>query len=209
MPFPRKLLNEGEDVILDLHPHWWYFSGPVTAVVVSVVLAVVLRNQNDGVGPFLRIVSLGLVLAAVAWLAVTYAKWSTTNVVVTTDRLIHREGVLGKRGKEIPLERVNDISVNQTFFERMLGAGDVTVESGGERGQQVFTDIAKPFIVQNVIYVEMERAKARDADRSGGGGGPRELSIPEQLEKLDDLRQRGIISQAEFDAKKTQLLERM
>ena len=203
MPFPRKLLNEGEDVVLDLHPHWWYFSRPVAAVVVTGVASIVLRSQND----ILRIVVLALVLASVVWLAVVYAKWSTTNVVVTTDRLIHRTGVLGKRGKEIPLERVNDIAVNQTFFERMLGAGDVTIESGGERGQQVFTDIAKPFIVQNVIYTEMERAKARDADRTTGGH--RELSIPEQLEKLDDLRQRGIISQAEFDAKKTQLLERM
>lgn len=205
MPFPRKLLNEGEDVVLDLHPHWWYFSGPVTGVVVAAVAAIFAYTKDV---TFLRLVTLVLLLAAVGWLAVTYAKWSTTNVVITTDRLIHRTGVLGKKGKEIPLERVNDISVNQTFFERLISAGDVTVESGGERGQQVFTDIGKPFIVQNVIYVEMERAKARDADRSGGGR-QRELSIPEQLEKLDDLRQRGIISQAEFDAKKAQLLERM
>ena len=205
MPYPKKLLNDYETVALDLHPHWWYFAGPVTAVVVTAVAAIFAYTKDV---TFLRIVTLVLVLAAVGWLAVTYAKWSTTNVVVTTDRLIHREGVLGKRGKEIPLERVNDISVHQTFFERIIGAGDVTIESGGERGQQRFTDIGKPFIVQNVIYVEMERAKARDADRSGGGRS-RELSIPEQLEKLDDLRQRGIISQAEFDAKKTQLLERM
>ncbi len=207
MPFPRKLLNEGEDVVLDLHPHWWYFAGPVAAVVAICVAAIALRNQDDGVGRFFFMAALVLVLAALVWMGVTYARWSTTNVVVTTDRLIHREGVLGKRGKEIPLERVNDLSVHQTFFERLIGAGDVTIESGGERGQQVFTDIGKPFIVQNVIYVEMERAKARDAGR--GGGGQRELSIPEQLEKLDELRQRGIISQAEFDAKKTQLLERM
>lgn len=203
VPFPRKLLNEGEDVILDLHPHWWYFSGAATAVVVAAVASIVLRNQND----VLRLVLLALVVASVGWLAVTYAKWSTTNVVITTDRLIHRTGVLGKRGKEIPLERVNDISVHQPFFERLIGAGDVTVESGGERGQQVFSQIGKPFVVQNVIYTQMERAKDRDADRMHGGS--RDLSIPEQLERLDDLRQRGIISQAEFDAKKAQLLERM
>lgn len=203
MPFPRKLLNEGEDIVLDLHPHWWYFSGPVAATVVTAVAAIAFRDAHD----VIRILLLGLLLASVVWLAVTYLKWSTTNVVVTTDRLIDREGVLAKRGKEIPLERVNDIAVSQTFFERLIGAGDVTVESGGERGQQVFTDIAKPFIVQNVIYTQMERAKEHDAQRAYGGA--RELSIPEQLEKLDDLRQRGIISQAEFDAKKTQLLERM
>ena len=203
MPFPRKLLNEGEDIVLDLHPHWWFFAGPVTALVLSVVAAIALRGQHD----FIRLLTLALVLVSVVWLGVVYAKWTTTNVVVTTDRLIHRVGVLGKKGKEIPLERVNDIAVNQTFFERIIGAGDVTIESGGERGQQVFTDISKPFIVQNVIYTEMELAKGRDADRANSGR--RDLSIPEQLEKLDDLRQRGIISQAEFDAKKSQLLERM
>ena len=202
MPFPRKLLNEGEDVVLDLHPHWWYFVKPGAALVVTVVAAIALWEVDD----VLRIPLMVLVLACVLWLAVTYAKWSTTNVVVTTDRLIHRIGVLGKRGKEIPLERVNDIAVHQTFFERIIGAGDVTIESGGERGQQVFTDIPKPFLVQNLIYTEMERAKAHDAARAAGY---RELSIPEQLEKLDELRQRGVISQAEFDAKKTQLLERM
>ena len=205
MPFPRKLLNEGEDVILDLHPHWWYFARPGAAVVVTAVAAIALWNVHE----LLRFLLLGLLLGSVGWLAVTYARWSTTNVVVTTDRLIHRSGVLGKQGKEIPLERVNDISVSQTFFERVIGAGDVTIESGGERGQQVFSDISKPFIVQNVIYVEMERAQERDADRSSGRTRAADLSIPEQLEKLDELRQRGIISQAEFDAKKTQLLERM
>ncbi len=202
MPFPRKLLNEGEDIVLELHPHWWFFTKPVTALVVSVVAAIALWGVDD----VLRIPLVVLVLGSVLWLAVVYARWSTTNVVVTTDRLIHRVGVLGKRGKEIPLERVNDIAVHQTFFERIIGAGDVTIESGGERGQQVFTDISKPFLVQNLIYTEMERAKAGDAARAAGY---REQSIPEQLEKLDELRQRGVISQAEFDAKKTQLLERM
>ena len=202
MPFPRKLLNEGEDVVLDLHPHWWYFVKPALALVVTVVGAVALRDNDPA-----RIALLVLIVASVVWLVVVYARWTTTNVVVTTDRLIHRVGVLGKRGKEIPLERVNDIAVNQTLFERLIGSGDVTVESGGERGQQVFTDIPKPFLVQNVIYTEMERSGARDAKRAHGGG--RDLSIPEQLEKLDELRQRGVISQAEFDAKKAQLLDRM
>lgn len=204
MPFPRKLLNEGEDVVLDLHPHWSYFAKPVAAAVVAVVALIGLYDVND----YLRLALVALVLVTAIWVAVTYARWSTTNVVVTTDRLIHRVGVLGKHGKEIPLERVNDISVHQTFLERIIGAGDVTIESGGERGQQVFTDIPKPFLVQNAIYTEMERSKGRDADRLAGAR-QRELSIPEQLEKLDDLRQRGIITQAEFDAKKAQLLERM
>jgi hypothetical protein len=39
--------------------------------------------------------------------------------------------------------------------------------------------------------------------------GRRELSPLEQLEKLEELRQRGVISQAEFEAKKAQLLDRL
>lgn len=201
MPFPRKLLNEGEDIVLDLHPHWWYFVKPVVVLVVGIVGAVALRDVDAA-----RIAFLVVIVVSAGWLAVVYAKWTTTNVVVTTDRLIHRVGVLGKQGKEIPLERVNDIAVSQTLFERLIGSGDVTIESGGERGQQIFSDIPKPFLVQNVIYTEMERAGARDAARASGS---RELSIPEQLEKLDELRQRGVITQAEFDAKKAQLLDRM
>ena len=60
--------------------------------------------------------------------------------------------------------------------------------------------------MQNIIHREIEAAQARDADRMAGR---RELSPLEQLEKLEELRQRGVVSQAEFEAKKAQLLDRM
>jgi uncharacterized membrane protein YdbT with pleckstrin-like domain len=202
VPFPRKLLNEGEDVVLDLHPHWWFFSGPVAAVVVATVAAFALRRVSD----ILLVALVALSLLALLWVGVRYARWASTNFVVTTDRLVFREGVLAKRGKEIPLDRLNDIAVDQTLFERLIGAGDVTIESGGERGQQVFSEMPRPFAVQNAIYREIERAADREAARAAG---PRPLSIPEQIDKLDELRRRGVITRAEFDAKKTQLLERM
>ena len=204
MPFPRKLLNEGEDVVLDLHPHWWFFSGPALSVVVATAAAVFVsaRQVND----VLLLVLVAAALAALLWLGGRYARWATTSFVLTTDRLIFRQGVLAKRGKEIPLERVNDIAVEQSVFGRLVGGGHVTAESGGERGEQVFSDISKPFLVQNAVYHEIERARDRAAARTAG---QRALSVPEQIEKLDELRRRGVITQAEFDAKKTQLLERM
>ena len=69
--------------------------------------------------------------------------------------------------------------------------------------------------MQNVIYHQIEDNENRKFDRigrsPGGGdrGGPPGQTIPEQIEKLDELRRRGVISEAEFQAKKTQLLERM
>src|SRR5206468_1783578 len=85
-----------------------------------------------------------LALIAVLWFVRRYLTWSTTNFVVTTDRLVYRSGVVAKKGKEIPLERVNDISFRQSVFERMIRAGDLMIESGGERGQETFNDIPKP-----------------------------------------------------------------
>ena len=204
VPFPRKLLNDNEDIVLDLRPHWWFLSGPVGTVVLTVALTIFVAVI--GAPGLLLIAVLALLAGALVWLLLRFLRWTTTNFVVTTDRLIFRSGVLSKQGREIPLERVNDISFNASLFERMIGAGDLVIESAGERGQQMFTDIPRPMQVQNEVYRQIEASQQRDADRMAGR---RELSVPEQLEKLDELRQRGVISQSEFDTKKAQLLDRM
>lgn len=204
MPFPSKLLNDNEEVVLDLRPHWSKLFWPVTFLVLAIVISIFISlkwgNTATGAGSAI------ICVAALVFFVFRYLRWTTTNFVVTTDRLVYRSGVVSKHGREIPLERVNDIAFHQSIFERMIGAGDLMIESAGERGQQTFSDIRRPSVVQNEIYRQMEAAKGRDADRMAGR---RELSIPEQLDKLDDLRQRGVISQAEFDAKKAQLLDRM
>lgn len=102
----------------------------------------------------------GVTLAALLWLVGRYARWITTNFVITTDRLIYRSGVFGKSGTEIPLDRVNTIFFNQTFFERILRSGDLTIESGGETGRQTFSDISSPSSVQNTIYQQIEANSA-------------------------------------------------
>jgi uncharacterized membrane protein YdbT with pleckstrin-like domain len=204
VPFPRKLLNEGEEVVLDLRPHWWFLAGPSVTLALAIAVAIFVATKTDE--GWARIPFLVVVLLALVWLLARIARWMTTNLVVTSDRLIVRTGVISKRGREIPLERINDITVTQSLLERMLGAGDLMIESGGERGQESFHDCPHPPQVQNEIYRQMELNADRQADRREGR---RELSPFEQLEKLDELRQRGVISQAEFDVKKAQLLDRM
>ena len=207
MAFPKNLLHNEEQLILDLRPHWWFMFGPVLATIAAAVLAIlVLANDLHDVA---KIAAGVVLLAAVVWLAIRWARWVTTNFVVTSDRLIYRIGVLSKSGIEIPLDRVNTIFFNQSIFERLLGSGDLIIESAGERGQQHFTDIRKPSLVQNVIYQQIEDNENRKFDRAAGAKGAREDSIPEQIDKLDDLRRRGVISQEEFDAKKAQLLDRL
>ena len=207
MPFPRKLLNDAEDIVLDLHPHWWFFAGPAVALAASLLAVIVVAMKLNGRAHDVSLLIVaGVAVLMLLWFVGRYLRWATTNFVVTTDRLIYRSGVLAKHGREIPLERVNDIGFHQTFFERIIGAGSLVIESAGELGQEPFTTIPHPAAVQNEIYRQMELAQHRSADRMAG---KRDLSIPEQLEKLDELRQRGIINDEEFQAKKAQLLERM
>jgi len=207
MAFPRKYLNEGEEIVLEMRPHWFFLAGPAVALLASLVLVVFVAAQVAGdVQRLAMIPVLLLALLALLWFVARYAKWATTTFVVTTDRLIHRAGVVSKSGREIPLERLNDVSFHSTLFQRMLGAGDLLIESAGERGQQLFSSFPQPERTQNLIHAQIELAQARDADRMAGR---RELSPLEQLEKLEELRQRGVISQAEFDVKKAKLLDRL
>jgi len=204
MAFPTKLLNEGEQVVLDLHPHWWFLAVPVAAVVVALVATIVVTATTSLTA--LQYILAGVLVVAVLWLLMRYARWVTTSLVLTNDRLVHRAGILAKSGREIPLDHINDISYRQRIFERIIGAGDVVIESAGERGQEVFEDLPKPGRIQNEIYRQIEASKLRLADRMAGR---HEVSIPDQIDKLDELRQRGVITQAEFDTKKAQLLDRL
>lgn len=203
MAFPTKLLNDGEQVVLDLHPHWWFLALPVAAVVAALVATIVATTTSLTA---LQYILAGVLVVAVLWLLTRYARWATTSLVLTNHRLVHRAGILAKSGREIPLDHINDISYRQRIFERIIGAGDVVIESAGERGQEVFADLPKPGRIQNEIYRQIEASKLQLADRMAGR---HEASIPEQIEKLDELRQRGVITQAEFDAKKAQLLDRL
>lgn len=205
MAFPKKYLNDSEEIIIDLRPHWFFLFGPSVALIGALALGIWVASTTDP-PEWLVFPVAALAVVALLFFLVRLAQWITTDFVLTTDRLIYRKGIVSRTGREIPLERINDVSFNQSLFQRMLRAGDLLVESGGERGQSSFGHFADPQGIQNEIHRAIEAAAARDADRMAGR---RELSPLEQLEKLEELRQRGVISQAEFDIKKQKLLDRL
>jgi membrane protein YdbS with pleckstrin-like domain len=205
MPFPKRLLLDGETVALDLRPHWWYFAGPLFAGIPVVALLIVAMKQNGDVQRALFALTAAVALAWAVWLGARLISWQTTHFVVTSDRLVFRSGILAKHTRDIPLEKVNDLASSQTFFERMIGAGDLLIESAGERGQETFSDIPHPNAVQQEIYRQMEI----NQNRMMGGGAPPQQSVTDQIAALADLLDRGAISPGEYEAKKAQLLDRM
>ena len=207
MPYPKKLLNPDETVALDLHPHWWFFFQAAASLAVSIIAGIVIRVLlHDGnTRKYLGYIALAAIVLSAIWLFARYTKWITTNFVITNDRIIFRQGVIAKSGIEIPLDRVNNVNFNQSVFERILGAGDLLIESGGEDGQQRFTDVRKPQNVQNLVHAQVE-AKSRQRGAYSAAPAAAPLDVAGQLEKLEGLLQRGSLSQEEFDAQKARLL---
>jgi uncharacterized membrane protein YdbT with pleckstrin-like domain len=214
MPFPRKLLNSYEEIAVDLHPHWMFFAEPVLGLLAAVIVTLFVSFGPGWLDHDpLVLVCVAAILGTAAWLGVRYLKWVTTNFVITNDRVIFREGVLAKKGVEIPLERVNNVNFHQSIFERLVGAGNLTIESAGKDGASLFTDIRKPEAVQNLIHAQVEQNENHKWDRLATAHQSTPLPPPapsadvySQLEKLDALRQKGVLTQAEFEAQKARLL---
>lgn len=205
MPFPKRLLLDGETVALDLRPHWWFFAGPLFSGIPVLALAFLAYSQDGDLGTILWYVTLAAALAWAVWLGARLISWQTTHFVVTNERLVFRSGILAKHSRDIPLDKINDLESRQTFFERLLGAGDLRIESAGERGLQTFSDIPHPNAVQQEIYRQMEANQAQMMGR----GPVQPPSVTDQISALADLLERGAISPAEYEAKKAQLLDRL
>ena len=156
MAYPRKLLGEGEEVVLDLHPHWKVLFLPFLELLALLALTGFLLAQDFGSTTDWVVIAIAAVLLVVLFV-VPVLKWRTTHFVVTSERVVMRSGVLGRQGRDIPLTRINDVSFHHSFFERMLGCGTLVVESAGERGQVTLTEIPKVEKVQRTVYDLVDR----------------------------------------------------
>ena len=202
MPFPRRLLNDYETITLDLHPHWWFLAPAGAATAVSGVMALTVLAQFDGWKETVAIyLMIGALVVSAAWLVVKMVQWRTTYFVVTSHRVIYRQGVLARSGVEIPIERMSNVNFKQTIFERLIGAGDLIIESSGRDGQQKFSDIQNPEEVQNIVHAALQSRESQS------GGNDVQGDVATQLEKLEGLRQRGTLSAEEFIEQKRRLLE--
>jgi uncharacterized membrane protein YdbT with pleckstrin-like domain len=224
MPYPTKLLNRNEEVALDLRPHWWYFGRQILTGIPLLIVVILLLNLDGGwfkTGASWVVVA--LVVAWAVWLGLKYLSWARTYFVITNQRVVYRTGVVARRGAEIPLDRITNINFTQRMFERIIGAGNLEIQSAGEQGTTSFDFVRHPDGVQQEIYRQMDarenRQSATDATAVGdavakavAGQAPAAApgaSVPEQIEQLARLRDAGHITPEEYEAKKAELLGRM
>jgi membrane protein YdbS with pleckstrin-like domain len=263
---PRDLLADDEEVLTELRPHWAFLLGPIAATAggVAVAIAVVVAFPSAPVAVAWLLVACAVVPAL--WLGGRALRWSGMRLILTTQRLIVRKGVLRRDVRQLRLLRVGEVHIVQSLFERIVGSGQLAIQLDGESPSVVVTDVRRPKQVQRLLnnrldalgtlgpfggrpggYGERPPAEYRD-DRSASpqpglwlgdrtppqgvpahrrpgwpGQDPVDLaavvptgpegrpvpSVSEQLIQLDDLRRRGIVTTAEFEAKKAELLNRL
>lgn len=155
-------LSEGEHVVLRMHQHWKTVLRPVLilALIIAALLAVLLLVPGMVAAGRLAVGAVALA-AAIIFVAGPLLRWWTTSYELTNRRLRLRAGVITRRGRDFPLVRISDVSFAQGLLDRILGCGRLIVESPGEHGQLVLTEIPKVQHVQSTLFQLVEDEQAR------------------------------------------------
>jgi uncharacterized membrane protein YdbT with pleckstrin-like domain len=212
-----QLLGDDEQIILVTRRHWLVLVGEILSeAVLTIALAVLIS------------LLLALVPLAVPWIALGYlllllpilslgrdlVVWLNHKFVVTNRRILHIEGVLDKDITDSSLEKVNDVKLEQSLWGRMFNYGNVEILTASELGVNKFNQIAEPIKFKTAMLNAKHRldqpaaapARAASLQAAVAAKTPDTASL---LMQLDQLRQNGVLTEAEFQAKKAQLLARM
>lgn len=177
MPYPDDLLSDGERVILHKHSHWKMLLLPYFVLIVTLGLggwlAVLIQDESWSM---VGLIAIGAVaLAIIVWLfLVPFIRWRTTHFIVTTDRVMAREGVVNRTGIDIPLGRINSVRFEHGLVDRIFGCGTLIIESASQEPLE-FDDIPNVEKVHTLIYREVN-----DNPHDDFGGSVTEQLMPPQ-----------------------------
>ena len=177
---PRKFLNQDEELLAELRPHWIFLFGPLfTSLGTWAVIVVILILWHSAPGwtnyPFLI-----LALIPGLWLLGRYVRWRSYIIALTSTRILVRQGIFGRDTVQLRLQRIVEVNLRQAFIERVLQCGSLLIDVQGEDDTLTLDYVRKPAVVQRVINSQINEIV---------GGGARE-PIPEDMLPFDQ-RSRG------------------
>lgn len=147
MSVPRKLLIDGEEIVLSMRTHGKALILPAVVFIAlagigGFLTALLTGESNDDVA---RWVVLAIWLAAAAailvWSVIPLLRWMTTEYTVTTKRVLLTSGLLTRTGRAIPLHRVNDVTFEKGLLDRLLGCGTLVISDATEQSGMRLTDV--------------------------------------------------------------------
>ena len=221
MTIAKNLIND-ETVKFESKKHWF---APIQASFVAILMvlgAAVLRwlsPNSDGffgwVGNIVDLISVGLVIGGAAWIIYNMVEWRTATFAVTNLRVMREEGLLKHRSSATMLSSVSDVKTEQSFIGKNVGFGDIVVYSqSGNAGVDRFRTIVEPMEFRNAVVTAKTAAVPAPAAAeapvpSVATAAAASADAATTLASLADLRDRGAITDEEFEAKKAELLARM
>ncbi|KJK43896.1 membrane protein [Lentzea aerocolonigenes] len=157
MAYPDDLLSPSEHVVIHRHPHWKMLLFPVfwllVVVAIGTYLAGLVVDQSWATIAWIALAVIGVVL--VMWLTIApLVRWRTTHFIVTSDRVMAREGVFKRTGLDIPLSRINSVRFEHSLLDRVLGCGTLIIESASDEPLE-FDDIPSVEKVHSLLYREV------------------------------------------------------
>jgi len=209
MGYVEELLARNERIVRVARDHWVTL---LPAILVDVAVSIVIIGFSVGIlSPPWAWFGLLLLVVPIVHLALRVWAWWNKQYIVTNRRIIQVTGTFGKRVSDTSLEKINDIVMEQSALGRLLKFGDIEIISGSESGIDVFRRIADPIEFKKELLDQKETLGSLDVfdERVGrvlSAEAPDASDVPELIAGLDELRQKGVITDVEFEEKKQRLL---
>jgi uncharacterized membrane protein YdbT with pleckstrin-like domain len=210
-----KLMGDNEQILVVTHRHWTILmleilSESILAIAVIVLVTLLLFFSVSVpplavIGPLFGLGYL-LLIFPLASLTRDVLLWSNRKFVITNRRVIQLSGVFNKDVTDSSLEKVNDVKLDQSFWGRLLNYGDVEILTASELGVNKFTTIADPVRFKTAMLNAKNKLETPVYAAPSAAPAP---DVPALIAQLDGLRQHGLLTEAEFQTKKAQLLAKM
>jgi membrane protein YdbS with pleckstrin-like domain len=197
-----SLLGENERILLVSRQHWFVLFTSIFAEILVIVIILAIFTAALLYSPF---AALGYILLIfpIGSMVLDILKWSNRMYIVSNRRVIQVNGIINKNVIDSSLEKVNDVKMTQSFFGRIFDYGDVEILTASELGVNLFRRIVDPVHFKTAML----NAKEGIGFHENGVNRPAQpLDVPTMIAKLDDLRKQGILTDEEFQEKKTKLL---
>jgi len=138
----RTPLQQNEKILLTTYTSWVMLVLPIVILVAALALAIWISN-----GTWFLV----LVIPALAFLGWKYFEWKHNIWVVTNFRVIDEFGVFNINTRESPLDKINNVSYQQTIWGRILGFGNVEIQTAATIGETVYNSVDKPKLLKDTI----------------------------------------------------------
>ena len=189
----RTSLKNNEHIILETRLHWLTLTIPFLVAVALEALRLIYLPKYW---------YLDFVLLFYFMLKVYQRKrnlWAVTNF-----RIVDEEGIFSKYSKESPLDKINNVSFHQSFIGSIFGYGDIEIQTGAEAGATIYRFVQSPSILRDAITTAQdEYAVSRGKPVIQND----KIGFATELEKLFELKQKGVLTEEEYQKRKSKMLE--